>query len=396
MENNDNLLGVLATIFRWKKQILTVTFIAALGAALIAFFYLHNYYKSTTIFYVASPDIFKPEQVFGTSSKDMEFYGTANDLDRVLTIAESGELHEFLIKKFDLYKHYDIDTTDEKAPYKVREKLVSLYNVKKTKFDAIELSVEDVNKQMATEIANVAREKIDEISQRLIRQSQENVIKAYESNFIEKEKVLLSVGDSLMRLRENYGVIDPDKQTEAVTKTAVESESNYARNKAKLDMLKKSPNVSADTLVLLEANVKGYEEEVKANGLMLKKYNQGFNSVSALKEFYEKERDQMGKDKQRAMQLRIAYNTKISALILVESAKVPIVKSRPKRTIIVLSAALIALIFSIIGVLLIDNYRDVNWNDVINTQNGSYRVTSTPEGINEGSKKSIGFLNRES
>ena len=53
----------------------------------------------------------------------------------------------------------------------------------------------------------------------------------------------------------------------------------------------------------------------------------------------------MGKDKQRAMQLRIAYNTKISALILVESAKVPIVKSRPKRTIIVLSAALIALIF---------------------------------------------------
>ena len=156
-------------------------------------------------------------------------------------------------------------------------------------------------------------------------------------------------------------------------------------------MLKKSPNVSADTLVLLEANVKGYEEEVKANGLMLKKYNQGFNSVSALKEFYEKERDQMGKDKQRAMQLRIAYNTKISALILVESAKVPIVKSRPKRSIIVFSAAMIALIFSIIGVLLIDNYKDVNWNDVTNTQNGSYRVTST-----EGSKKSIGFLNRES
>ena len=99
----------------------------------------------------------------------------------------------------------------------------------------------------------------------------------------------------------------------------------------------------------------------------------------------------MGKDKQRAMQLRIAYNTKISALILVESAKVPIVKSRPKRSIIVFSAAMIALIFSIIGVLLIDNYKNVNWNDVTNTQNGSYRVTST-----EGSKKSIGFLNRES
>lgn len=391
MENNDNLLGVLATIFRWKKPILTVTFIATIATALIAFLFLHNYYKSTTIFYVASPDIFKPEQVFGTSNKDMEFYGNANDLDRVLTIAESGELYEFLIKKFDLYKHYDIDSTDEKAPYKVREKLVSLYNVKKTKFDAIELSVEDVDRQMATDMANVAREKIDEISQRLMRQSQENVIKAYESNFVEKEKVLSRVGDSLMRLRESYGVIDPDKQTEAVTKTAVESETNFARNKAKLDMLKKSPNVSKDTLTLLEANVKGYEEEVKANALMLKKYNQGFNSVSALKEFYEKERDQMGQDRQRAMQLSIAYNTKISALVLVESAKMPIVKSRPKRSILVLSAGLIAFIFSIIGVLLMDNYKNVNWNTITNTQNGTYRVTTT-----EGSKKPIDFLNRES
>ena len=316
MENKDNLIGVLATIFKWKKQILTVTLIAIIGSALIAFLYLNNYYQSTTLFYVASPDIFKPEQMFGTSNKDMEFYGTENDVDRVLTIAESGELYEYLIKKFDLYKHYDIDSTYEKAPFKVREKLESLYNVKKTKFDAIELSVEDVNRQMAADMANAAREKIDEISQRLIRQSQQNLLGAYASSFIEKEKILASIGDTLMRLRQNYGVIDPEKQTEAITKTAVESESNYARNKAKLDMLKKSPNVSADTLVLLEANVKGFEEEMKTNGLMLKKYNQGFNSVSALKEFNEKERDQVGRDRQRAMQLQIAFNTKISALIL--------------------------------------------------------------------------------
>ncbi len=394
MENKDNLIGVLATLFKWKKQILTVTLIAIIGSALIAFLYLNNYYKSTTLFYVASPDIFKPEQMFGTSNKDMEFYGTENDVDRVLTIAESGELYEYLIKKFDLYKHYDIDSTQEKAPFKVREKLESLYNVKKTKFDAVELSVEDVNQQMAADMTNAAREKVDEISQRLIRQSQQNLLGAYASNFSQKEKTLANIGDTLMRLRQNYGVIDPDKQTEAITKTAVESESNFARNKAKLDMLKKSPNVSADTLILLEANVKGYEEEMKTNTLMLKKYNEGFNSVSALKEFYEKERDQVSKDRQRAMQLQIAFNTKISALILVESGKVPIVKSRPKRSVLIFSAALIAFIFSVIGVLLIDNYKNVNWNDVTNSRNGAYTVQGTPAG--EGGKKSIGLIKQDS
>ena len=387
MENKDNLIGVIATIFKWKKEIIRVTLVTTLGTALISFLMLDNYYKSTSTFYVASPDIFKPEQVFGTSTKDMEFYGNSNDLDRVLTISESGELFDFLIKKFDLYRHYDIDSTQEKAPFKVREKLEKLYNVTKTKYDAIEISVEDTDKKLAASIVNSAREKIDEISQRLIRQSQENLIKAYEQSSVEKEKALLSLNDTLIRLRQNYGVIDPDKQTEAVTKTAVESESNFARSKAKLDVLKRSTTtIPSDTMAILEATVKGYEEEVKVNNNMLKKYNEGFNSVSALKEYYEAERDQFSKDKQRALQLRIAYNTRISALILVESGQVPIVKSRPHRSIIILSAALISLIFSVIIALLLDNYRNVNWQEVTHPEsdsNSAYR------------KKSIGFSKQD-
>ena len=91
---------------------------------------------------------------------------------------------------------------------------------------------------------------------------------------------------------------------------------------------------------------------------MLKRYNLGFNSVSAMKEFYEQERNQLSKDKQRFLQLRIAYGTKVSALVLFEAGRVPIVKSRPKRSIIIGSAALIAFIFSVVGVLLLENYRE--------------------------------------
>ena len=358
MKNKDNLLGVIETVWAWKKPILRVILIATLGTAAIAFLFLPNYFKSTTTFYVASPDLFKPEQLFGTSNKDMDYYGTENDVDRVLTIAQSGEMYDFLIKKFDLYKHYDIDSTKENAPFKVREHLEKLLEVKKTKFNAIELSVEDIDKKITADMSNAAREKIDEISQRLIRETQLKLIQAYESSFIEKEKTLLGMGDTLSRLRQNYGVIDPDKQTEAVTKSAVEAESNYYRSKAKWESLKKNPSVSADTLAMMEATVKGYEEETKRNNEMLKRYNLGFNSVSAMKEFYEQERDQISKDKQRFLQLRIAYGTKISALVLIEAGKIPIVKSRPKRSIIIFSAALVSLIFSIIGVLLIENYRE--------------------------------------
>jgi tyrosine-protein kinase Etk/Wzc len=226
------------------------------------------------------------------------------------------------------------------------------------------LSVEDTDREFAARMGNTAREKIDEITQRLIRNSQLSLIKAYESSFIEKEKTLLSINGTLTQLRQNSGVIDPEQQTEAVTKSSVEASVNYARSKAKLDALRKMSSISRDTIALLEATVKGYEEEVKQSNATLKRYNDGYNGVLDMKNQYEHESEQVSRDKQRYLQLRIAYSTKISAVSVIEPAAIPIVKERPKRSIIIVSAILIAFVFSIVGVLLADNYKDVSWKEL--------------------------------
>lgn len=372
MENKDNLIGVLVTLFRYKRPILWATLATAVGTALISFLFLDNYYKSTTTFYPVSPDVFKPEQMFGQSTKDMDYYGGEEDVDRLLTIAQSGELYDFLIKKYDLYRHYKIDSTKEQAPFKVREALEGLYSVKKTKFNAIEISVEDKDRRLASDMTNTARDKVDEIAQRLIREIQANLIRAYETSFIEKNKTLRGMGDTLMQMRNSFGVIDPETQTEAVTKVSVEAQGNFIRSKARLDALKTNPSVSKDTIALLEATLKGYEEESKNNALVMKKYNEGYNGVSQMKQLYEQERNQIGRDQQRYSQLKVAFQTQIQALKLVESGAIPIVKSRPKRSILVLSATLIALVLSVIGALLIDSYRNVDWTAIQKaSQNGS-------------------------
>ncbi|MBL7815325.1 MAG: hypothetical protein JNL70_09950 [Saprospiraceae bacterium] len=387
MEKNDNLIGVLVTLFRYKRQILWATLATAVGSALISFIFLDNYYKSTTSFYPVSPDVFKPEQMFGQSQKDMDYYGGEEDVDRILTIAQSGELYDFLIKKFDLYRHYKIDSTDEKAAFKVREALEGLYEVKKTKHNAIEISVEDKDRRLAADMANAARDKVDEIAQRLIREIQANLIKAYETSFSEKDKSLRGVGDTLMIMRQNYGVIDPETQTEAVTKVSVEAQGNYIRSKAKLEALKNNPSVSKDTIALLEATLKSYEEEAKYNAQVMKKYNEGYNSVSVMKQYYEQERNQIGRDKQRYIQLKVAFETKIQALKLVESGAIPIVKSRPKRSIIVLSATLIAFVLSLIGALVVDSYRHVDWEEI--------RTASENGAAKEPKSAKIGFFKKE-
>jgi capsular polysaccharide biosynthesis protein len=63
MENNENLLGVISTLLRWRKPIIRICLIAGIGTALITWFGLDDYYQSTTVFYAASPDLGKPEAV---------------------------------------------------------------------------------------------------------------------------------------------------------------------------------------------------------------------------------------------------------------------------------------------------------------------------------------------
>jgi uncharacterized protein involved in exopolysaccharide biosynthesis len=49
----------------------------------------------------------------------------------------------------------------------------------------------------------------------------------------------------------------------------------------------------------------------------------------------------------------------------VEPAQVPVVKSRPHRVVIVIAAVIAALLFSILGALLVEAYREVNWKEVL-------------------------------
>jgi tyrosine-protein kinase Etk/Wzc len=364
MANKDNLISVVGTLFRYRRPILWATFLTGIGSLLISVFLLDNVYKATTSFVPLSSDVFKPEQMFGTSTKDMDFYGKEDDVDRILTIGQSGDMYNFLIKKFDLYKHYKIDTTSERAPIKVREALEKLYAVKKTKENAIEVSVEDKDRALAAEMANAAREKIDETAQRLVREVQLNQIRGFESNFMQKERGMRVMSDTLSLLSNRYGVLDPMRQTEAVTKVSVEANGNYVRSKARLEAMKGIGSVSQDTLAMLGATLKGYEEEVKQSIETMKKYNAGYNSVSVMKELYEQERNQLGRDKQRYLQLKIAYETPTQAIKTIESAAVPIDKSRPKRSIIILSTMLIAFVLMVLGALIADNYKDVDWSEV--------------------------------
>lgn len=363
-KNTDNLLGVLRTLFKWKKQILSVCLIAGIGSIIISLL-LPVYYQATTVFLAASPDQAKPELIFGSGTLEGEYYGNENDIDRILTIAESAELFNYLVDTFNLYQHYDIDSTAHRAQYRVKKKLAKLYQVTKTKRDAIELSVEDKDKVFAANIANTARRKINEILQNLIKESQLKTMKTYGDNIQNKEGLLQITGDSLIALRARYGIYNSDAQTETLTSQFDQSEATLIRNKKRLEYFKNSPRkVPQDTILKVEALVQGLEAEVETLRVKIKLFNDGMAKVDVYEQQHIEANQSLSEDKEREKQLKAAYNSTIPAILLVESAHVPLIKSRPKRMFVVLGACMVVFFFTVIGVLILENYRDVNWREI--------------------------------
>lgn len=368
MQQKDSLLSVIAIIFRYKKQIGLTVLAASVLTLGFSFGFMKDYFQTTTIFYPASPDLFLPVEVGETAGKDRKYFGEEEDVDRVLTIANSGEVAEYLIKTFNLYKHYEIDSTHRLASFKVREALGRLYEVKKNKFNAIELSVEDTDPRLAAAMANAAREKVNEIAQRLIKESQWKQLKTYEKAFSTQDISAVKVSDTLTRLRQASGVYDPEKQTEGIADLTAQAKNNLIIAKAKLTALKADPNAARDTVALLQAQVSGYEEALKSGTLDLERFNSGMDKVSFYAQQLRQMRFQIALDRERYKQLQAAFEAQISALHVTDVAQVPVQKSRPKRSILLLSAILLSFLFAVVGALIFDNYRKIDWNSVLSDQ----------------------------
>ena len=361
--DKNNLLGVVGTLYKWKKFIFYTCMITAIGAV-VTVLLLPVYYESTTIFYAASPDLATPEAIFGGSNQAPDYYGTGNDTERLITIAESGDLASFMIDSFHLYERYEIDPDDPRGPHKVRLKFDKYYDVVKTKYDAIELSVEDRDKEMAARMANAARNFIESTAVHLVKTSQKKLLQIFEQNINSKKAQLDTLNQRLQALRNRYGVYNTDAQSENLSELLAKAEARLYNARAKLEALQKGGG-RRDTILLLQANIKGYENEMAQLTQRLNTFNEGMAQVEVLQSIQEKASEDLSDDQEHYKQIKAAYQSDFPSIILVEEAPVPLIKSRPKRALLVVAATAIAFIFSVIGVLIFDTYKEVDWKEVL-------------------------------
>ncbi len=371
-ENRDNLLEVIQALYRQRRFILNACLVALFASVSISLL-LDNYYEAKTVFYPTSPRLANPELLFGYTGQVTDYFGSDRDLDRLAEIARSREVEDFLIERFDLYTHYGIDSTSKRGIHKLRKRLRKLYTVQKNKNDAIELTVEDRDPQVAADMANAARQKIDEIAQRLTKESQLKLLNAFENNLKRKQVELERLADSLRRVQAFYNIYDVGTQSAQIAGQLSLADLEVIRYRARLEVLESDPNVPRDTLAFIRANLKAYEQQrqqLRAAGgntevLTVDRLNEAAPRIAILQDMHYQARKQLTYDLERYNQILATYSTDIPALLVIEAAEPPPVKSRPVRSLIVLASLLGTFLFTSLAVLVADAYRGVRWRSLL-------------------------------
>ena len=365
MSQNDNLLDLVNAVYRWRKPIIISCILAGIISAIVALT-LPNFYTSKTIFYAASPDLAKPLPI-GESNTKRDIYGTDTDLDRLFSIANSGELAEYLIEEFDLYERYEIDPEGDQAGYAVRLMVAKAFNTQKNKFDALELSFEDKDPEIAATIAKASREKVNEIGQRMIKESQANLLANYEKVLKEKEAYQQQLIEKLSGLKNKYKIYNSSAKGEMLSEQLTTTNSKYINAKSRLEYYKQDP-VLRDSIPMLAAKVSGLNKELASLNKDADSYSSGSGEIEKLGLEMKQISEQLAIDQERYKQLKSAYSSPFSALHLVQEAKVPHIKSRPIRWIIVVGTTAVTFFLSLIWVLFMHQYRDVNWKSVFSDE----------------------------
>lgn len=187
------IIDLIAVWYNHKKFIF-VTIVLGLISSILASILLPEYFESKTIVYPISMTMADRNIIFGQQQGQAEFsyFGNKYDASRILQVANSAEVIEHIIKKYELANHYGFDKDEKYLHTKVREEFLDNYHALKNDKDAIEITLLDKDKVKCAEMVNDIVVKIDEIATKPVTEGKTKIIRMLEKELAKKEKLLVT------------------------------------------------------------------------------------------------------------------------------------------------------------------------------------------------------------
>ncbi|MCW3126719.1 MAG: hypothetical protein JWO03_2377 [Bacteroidetes bacterium] len=307
MDNEHNLLGVVRVLLRWKNQIIIVTIAAGLIAAGYSWFFMKDYYRSYATLYPINLAYNDRSAIFNL--EHIDYYGSKEDVNRVLTIAQSKPIEAYIINGYDLAGHYEINKDKKYYKTKTQKEFEGNYKVIKTDQGAVEIGLYDTDPKLAKDIVNDVITKTDSIFRSSLQGSKKQQLETFTKQLIEKEKAIKEYGDTLAFLGKQYGI-------------------NVKAGFDKTDIIEGTDPRGVQVYKAIYAKQK--------NALI--EYNENSN----IKE-----------------QIENSLQNDAKSLAVIDAPTIAEKKEKPVRWLIVVTTILLTFVMSIFGALIVDQVQDI-------------------------------------
>lgn len=309
-KNNSELLTLL---LRWWKQLLIVAVVAlALSALFSSPFIIPPKYKSFAVLYPAN----------------IIPMGTETPTEQMLQVLESDNIRDSVVELYHLYEAYDIDPQSSSANSSLIREYQSNVTFRKTEYESVVIEVLDTDPVQARDMANSIIYFFNRKERLLQKEKAMELVKILDEQVGKKKAEMDSMEAILVGIRQDYGILDYELQTEYATERYLEVISTPGRQS------------SAKEIEPLLKALKDKGGEFLALNEHLWRIRGGYND---LKEQLEAA--------QRDVEKNLTYCNVITNPVVADK------KAYPIRWLIVLSSVLGTVLMTILILSLVENVR---------------------------------------
>jgi uncharacterized protein involved in exopolysaccharide biosynthesis len=196
-----------------RKALLVVAFIAALVSGIVSFV-IPERYKSTVVMFPATTSSLSKALLSENPSakQDVMVFGQEEEAEQMLQILNSDEIRDKVCTRFNLMKHYNIDSTSKFKRTLLYDEFQNNITFKRTEFMSVKIEVLDVNPEIASKIANVIAQLLDTTTTRMQRERASKAFRIVEKEYLSKKADVAMIADSMNKLNEK-GMYDYESQS---------------------------------------------------------------------------------------------------------------------------------------------------------------------------------------
>ncbi|WMX14954.1 MULTISPECIES: hypothetical protein [unclassified Aureispira] len=369
-KNSYSLLDIIGILYRWKKPLLILIASTTIGAIVVTLL-LDDYYTAYATFVPTNE-----EQKLFDSAGNLTLYGGDDAVSRVLIFAESSPFVDHMIKKFNLSEHYGIDDSTPKGRNKIEKHFRKLYDIKRNKHSGLEISIQDKDAETAFNMVLAALDKIEDLYRAATSGNKGLIKETYEKAIAEKEAELITVADTLTTLRKKFNIFDVNQQSKTLSGMLTALEGQLAYDQAKLISFQemKAPR---DSIINVKARIAGalQQRQLMRGGSIRNPDVETSSDIYAFNEgrdpviYWETKIANLNEELSLIITQFAKFKThaysNIAGIIVLEPVQVPNLKSYPVRSFMVVGAILVSVILGVIGVLILDAYKRIDWKEVL-------------------------------